>query len=79
MVVDEIGGRGDAAAIHDAARCGVRVIATAHAENLSDALRRARIAPLLRSGAFDWCVTLGPRPGQIAEALRWAERGRAEC
>lgn len=79
LVVDEIGGRGDAAAIHDAARCGVRVIATAHAENLSDALRRARIAPLLRSGAFDWCVTLGPRPGQIAEALRWAERGRAEC
>lgn len=67
MAVDEIGGAGDARALREAARCGVAVIATAHAVNPEAALRRRQIGYLLREGAFDWCATLGPGVGELRE------------
>lgn len=71
LVADEIGSRADAEAIRDAARCGVRVAATAHAGDLREALLRGQIAPLIRDGVFDWCAVLGPEPGKIKSLERW--------
>lgn len=79
LVADEIGGAGDAEAIRDAARCGVAVIATAHAESYAAALRRRQIGPLLREGTFDWCVTLGPEPGRVQSIFRCANEEVNSC
>ena len=49
---DEIGSPADARAIGDAARCGVRVLATAHGDSLDDIKQRPGIGPLLRAGVF---------------------------
>lgn len=67
IIADEIGGEGDVQAILDAARCGVRIVATAHASSLREAVRRRQIADLLQGNIFDWCALLGPRPGMIRQ------------
>ena len=63
VAADEIGGPGDGAALADARRCGVTVLATAHGEGLEALERR----PALRevSGLFDVCVLLGDTPGRL--------------
>lgn len=65
VAVDEIGGEADAAALLDARRCGVAVLATAHAEGFSDAMRRSSLAEMLRGGTFERMILLGPTPGQV--------------
>lgn len=65
VIADEIGAEMDALALLDAVRCGVKVIASAHASSIEDALRRTNIAPALRGRAFDYCALLGPTPGRI--------------
>ena len=65
VAADEIGGAVDAAALLDARRCGVAVLATAHAEGFSDALRRESLSRMLQEGAFDRMILLGPPPGRI--------------
>ncbi len=67
IAADEIGGPGDAEALADAARCGVVVMATAHAENIRAALNRPLLAEALQGGAFQIIVLLGNRPGEIRE------------
>lgn len=64
LVTDELGGMADAAAVADALRCGVRVIASAHAGSLADALGRPALASLLEDG-FRMVVLLGQPPGTI--------------
>lgn len=73
IAVDEIGGADDAEAIRDAVRSGITVAATAHASGLEDAWDRKHISELLRTGVFDWCVTLGPQPGRIKSMRRCAD------
>ena len=73
IATDEVGGESDAAAIADALRCGVRVMATAHAASLKDALRRKTLAPLL-DGAFDIAVEL-ERPAGSIRAVYAYENG----
>ncbi len=58
IITDEIGGLGDAAALTDAARCGVSVIASAHADGLCDALSRPRIAYLMENGGFKRLIAM---------------------
>lgn len=53
IAVDEIGGQEDAAAIRQAVRCGCRVIATVHGEDLKDVKRRNGVGELLCDGIFD--------------------------
>ncbi len=65
LAADEIGSEADAVALRDARRCGVAVVATAHAAGFDDALRRGTIAALIRDRIFDRLVLLGPAPGQI--------------
>jgi stage III sporulation protein AA len=73
LVVDEIGRPEDADAIHEAMHAGIRVLATAHAGNLSDARRRPVLKELIAEGMFARFVVLGRRnaceaPFQIFDA-----------
>lgn len=65
IVADEIGCGDDADALRDAARCGVRIAATAHAASIDDAFRRKHLCGLLEDGIFAAVVVLGKSPGQI--------------
>jgi len=59
LVTDEVGRHEDANALEEAARCGVAVIATAHAVDPEDAARRPVLREMLAQGAFDRAVVLG--------------------
>ncbi len=63
IVTDEIGDRRDAEALSEAARCGVRILASAHAGSIEQ-LRARKSVDL---GVFDVAVLLGDRPGQVKE------------
>ncbi len=59
LVTDEVGRHEDANALEEAARCGVSVIATAHALDPEDAAHRPVLREVLAQGAFDRAVVLG--------------------
>ena len=77
IVTDEIGGAGDAAALLDAARCGVGVLASAHAGSLADALRRPALHRWMDMRAFDGYVLLGRR-GSVRAVYDESGRERKE-
>lgn len=58
VATDEIGGPEDAAAIMEAARCGVRVIATVHGKSVQEVRRRQGMEALFQQGAFQKTVVL---------------------
>ena len=55
IIIDEIGGD-DAASIIDVLRCGIPIIATAHASSFEEIKAKRSIAPLISIGAFDLFV-----------------------
>jgi len=59
IVVDEIGDELDAQAIRDASRCGVAVLASAHAESLEDMKSRLTLQSVYGEGVFDRYLVLG--------------------
>ena len=61
VATDEIGGPEDAAALLDAVKCGVRILATAH--GTAGTPHRRGMEALFRAGAFDRLVLLSA-PGQ---------------
>ena len=61
IVTDEIGDRRDAEALAEAARCGVRILASAHAGSLEQLLARKNVC----LDVFELAVLLGDRPGQV--------------
>ena len=65
IVADEIGNEADALALADAARCGVAVAASAHADGLAALCARSRMKAMLREEVIDRIVLLGPTPGRI--------------
>ena len=65
IVADEIGGPGDAEALADAARCGVRVAASAHARSMEAALERPALREALTCGVFRVAALIGGHPGHI--------------
>ena len=67
IACDEIGGKGDALAILDGAKSGVRVIATAHGDSLSDVKNRYGVKELFDAGVFELYVHLGKRPGYVED------------
>lgn len=67
IVTDEIGRPEDAEALLDAARCGVGVLASAHAGGMEDAQRRPVLRRLMREQAFDRYILLG-RHGSVLAA-----------
>lgn len=70
IVTDELGQASDAECVLDALRCGVRVIASAHARCLEEALSRPALRELLAARAFDAVIELGGRIGQIRRVIR---------
>lgn len=61
MACDEIGSTADGQVLMEIRRCGVRLLATAHAPSLQEARRRPQLAPLLAQGVFDTVIRLdGP-------------------
>lgn len=67
VVCDEIGSREDVEAILDAARCGVGVLASAHASNWEDVKKRPALRMLYENRAFDFYLILGHH-GRLAYA-----------
>ena len=61
LVTDEIGRDEDADALLEAARCGVGLLASAHAEGMEDVLRRPMLRRLHDAGCFERYVLLGGR------------------
>lgn len=68
LITDEIGRTADAAALNEAVRCGVRVLASAHGADLSELSARPLFQDILANGGFKRAVVLSGRPviGHIA-------------
>lgn len=63
IAVDELGGAEDVSAIKEAARCGVKTLATAHAGSLEELNMRGQFKELLHSQVFDRLVVLSRAKG----------------
>ena len=63
MAMDELGHSDDITAIEDAIRTGVRMLSTAHASSLEEALDRPTLAHLLKQGVFERLVVLSRKHG----------------
>lgn len=66
IITDEIGDVRDAQAILDAVRCGVTVIASAHASDFEDLSQRSSIKKLLSNGVFSLVIRLEGKAGEIS-------------
>lgn len=58
IVTDEIGGERDVDALLEAARCGVGLLASAHAQSVEEALLRPALRALFDARAFDVYISL---------------------
>lgn len=61
IVTDEIGGEQDVRALLEAARCGVGLLASAHADGMESALLRPALRTLFETRAFDRYICLHGR------------------
>ena len=76
IAVDEITAQEDAAALLQAANCGVRLLATAHAVSLSDYRQRGIYRPLVEQGVFDVVVVLRKDKSYTMERMtEWVTSG----
>lgn len=75
IVTDEIGRMEDAQAIEDIARCGIGLLASAHAGSLSDCLQRPVLRRLMEGRAFDRYVLLKRHRGRTFFRI-WDENGQ---
>jgi len=77
VATDEIGHPRDAEALLEARRCGVAVLATAHAWDLDDVIERPTLQVLWQARVFARFFRLGvtPTPGTLLGV--WDEAGRA--
>ena len=77
VAMDELDGGEDALAVREAARMGVCVCATAHAEGVNEALSRPALRKLMAEGAFSWAFELANPPGTVKRIWTYA-KGRWE-
>lgn len=75
IIADEIGDAGDAQALAEAARCGVCVIATAHAGSFEQLFARRSLRSAMN--VFATGALLGGSPGNIRETRSMGEEGHA--
>lgn len=68
IATDELGGPMDAAALMDMQRCGVGVMATAHAASPEEAMRRPTLAPLFSNRIFSHVIVL-EKPGKAPRVI----------
>lgn len=79
IVTDEIGSLADAEAVQDAVRCGVKVLASAHAASRKSAEARRSLHTLIAQRAFEIIVLLGRSAGVGSIEGVWdLENERAE-
>jgi len=69
IVTDELGQAQDAQCVLEALRCGVRVIASAHARTLEEAMRRPSLRELMQAHAFEVVVEMGDKIGSIGRVI----------
>lgn len=64
LALDEISGEAELDAALYASFSGISLLATAHGDGMQSLLRRPLYRRVLKSGAFDWCITLrtGEKP-----------------
>ena len=72
IITDELGKPEDVDALLDAARCGVGLLASAHAGGMEDALRRPALRALIDARAFDGYLHIGQRASLLGA---WNESG----
>lgn len=63
IAVDELGSVEDASALGEAVRCGVKILATAHASSLEELYRRAHLKELFSNQTFERMVVLSRERG----------------
>jgi len=80
VATDEIGRPEDAEAIFEAVTAGVRVVATAHAKSVDEAMERPSLGGVLLKGAFSRAVVLSDRfgPGTVEGVFEIPPRGVPE-
>ncbi|KTE89795.1 stage III sporulation protein AA [Desulfitobacterium hafniense] len=78
VAVDELGHPEDVEAVLDALRTGVKILSTAHAATMSEALRRPTLKALFEFGVFERVVVLSRRqgPGTVEEIIVLAPTDR---
>lgn len=74
IAVDEITSASDAEAISRAVCCGVRFLATAHADGPEDLLRRPVYRALLETGVFDCVAVIRPDRSLHLERINYGYR-----
>lgn len=76
IVTDELGRREDLEAIRECINAGVDILASVHARNIEEMLRREVLEDLIKSGIFRRVVILSRRngPGTVEEVIRWGEK-----
>jgi len=72
IICDEIGGEDEVNGMLDGLRCGVHIVASAHAGTLEELLGRRAVVRLLMEGAFESVIMLGgaDEPGKVEEIIR---------
>ena len=70
IAVDEITAQEDCKAVIHSARCGVKLIATAHAEDMHDFMHRPVYEPLITHGIFDYIVIMQADKSWKLERMR---------
>lgn len=69
IAVDEVTREEDCVALQNASRCGVHLLATAHANGKEDLLTRPVYLPLTKMGIFDRLVILGRDKSRRVEVI----------
>lgn len=69
VAVDEITSEEDCQTLMDAGWCGVDLLATAHAQDVADLLKRRIYQPLVRSGLFQTALVLRQDKSYVTERI----------
>lgn len=78
IAIDELGGMADMEAVHLAASCGSRILATIHGDSLEDIRMKTGMENLFREQLFECFVILGKKDGQcVVTAVYGKEKAYA--
>ena len=77
IAADELGGSGELDAVMTIMHAGVKLLCTAHSNDLEELKRRPGFDRILQAGVFERIVVLSGRkgPGTVEKIYRWDEEG----